>query len=239
MRKSIKTAVAAAVLVSASSVWIGTASGQAKPEQQKEHPGAAGRAQGNPSPAGQAATANPQAPLASAATLVMSMATIEKVDKATGTVTLKGPQGNTFEAKAGPAVDLDRLKAGDRVRTSYFEEVAVAIKKHPEGPPKVAMTNVLRGGVTAQQATITARIDSVDADKKTLTFRGPEGTVHTLKVEDPSLAAQLSRVHAGDNMDVTYTQAVAISVEPPMKEPAKEPMAPPKEPAAPAKEPAK
>jgi hypothetical protein len=159
------------------------------------------------------------------------MATIEKVDKAAGTVTLKGPQGNTFEAKAGPAVDLDRLKAGDRVRTSFFEEVAVAIKRHPEGPPKVAMTNVLRGGVTAQQATITARIDSVDPDKKTVTFRGPEGTVHTLKVEDPSLAAQLSHIHPGDNMDVTYTQAVAISVEPPLKEPAKEPAPPAKEPA--------
>jgi hypothetical protein len=154
-------------------------------------------------------------------------------------VTLKGPQGDMFEAKVGPAVELERLKVGDRVRTSYFEEVAVAITKHPEGPPKAVTTNVLRGGVTAQQATITARIDSVDPDKKTVTFRGPEGMVHTLKVEDTALAAQLAHIHPGDNMDVTYTQAVAISVEPPAKEPAKEPAAPRKEPAPPAKEPAK
>jgi hypothetical protein len=221
MRKgSIKAAVMAAVAIGVSSVWIGTAAGQAKPAPEK-----------TPTPTTPVAPATPEAPVATAATLVTSMATVEKVDKAAGTVTLKGPQGNTFEAKAGPAVDLDRLKAGDRVRTSYFEEVAVAIKRHPEGPPKVAMTNVLRGGVTAQQATITARIDSVDADKKMLTFRGPEGTVHTLKVEDPALAAQLSRIHPGDNMDVTYTQAVAISVEPPLKEPAKEPAPPAKEPA--------
>jgi hypothetical protein len=229
MRKgTIRAAVTAAVAIGVSSVWIGTAAGQAKPEPEK-----------TPSQTTQAGPATPEAPIASTATLVTSMATIEKIDKASGTVTLKGPQGNTFEAKAGPAVDLDRLKAGDRVRTSYFEEVAVAIKRHPEGPPKVAMTNVLRGGVTAQQATITARIDSVDADKKTLTFRGPEGTVHTLKVEDPSLAAQLSRIHPGDSMDVTYTQAVAISVEPPQREPAKEPAAPQKAPAPPAKEPGK
>jgi hypothetical protein len=221
MRKgSIKAVVAAAVAIGVSSVWIGTAAGQAKPAPEK-----------TPTKTTQPAPATPEAPIATAATLVTSMATIEKVDKAASTVTLKGPQGNTFEAKAGPAVDLDRLKIGDRVRTSFFEEVAVAIVRHPEGPPKAAMTNVLRGGVTAQQATITARIDSVDPDKKTVTFRGPEGTVHTLKVEDPSLAAQLSRIHPGDNMDVTYTQAVAISVEPPLKEPAKEPAPPAKEPA--------
>jgi hypothetical protein len=220
MRKgSIRAAVTAAVAIGVSSVWIGTAAGQTRPEPQK-----------TPTPTQAAPAAPPATPLASAATLVTAMATVEKVDKAAGTVTLKGPQGNTFEAKAGPAVDLDRIKAGDRVRTSYFEEVAMAIRKH-EGPPKVAMTNVLRGGVTAQQATITARIDSVDVDKKTVTFRGPEGTVHTLKVEDPSLAAQLSRIHPGDNMDVTYTQAVAISVEPPLKEPTKEPAPPAKEPA--------
>jgi hypothetical protein len=228
MRKnrSIRAAITAAAVVGASSAWIGTAAGQAKPEQGKPPNQAA------PAPA-------PKTPVATTAALVMGTATIEKIDKDTRTLTLKGAQGTTFEAKAGPAVELDRLKVGDRARTSYFEEVAVAIRRHPEGPPKAVTTNVLRGGVTAQQATITARIDSVDPEKKTVTFRGPEGVVHTLKVEDPALAAQLAQIHPGDNMDVTYTQAVAISVEPPASEPTKEPAAPPKQPAPPAKEPAK
>jgi hypothetical protein len=211
-----KAAATVAVLLGVSSVSLWSTA-QDKPEQGKDQ-------------ASQAAQ-NTQAPGAATAALVTATTTIEKIDKSKRTLTLKGREGNTFEAKVGPAVDLERLKVGDRMTTSYFEEVAVAIRKHPEGPPKVVTTNVLRGGVTAQQATITARIDSVDADKKTITFRGPEGMVHTLKVDNPDLQAQLASIHPGESMDVTYTQAVAVSVEPAAKAPA----APPKE--HPAKEP--
>jgi hypothetical protein len=111
------------------------------------------------------------------------------------------------------------------VNVAFFDEMAVAFRKHTEGAPtpKVATTTVLRGGVAAQQATLTAKIDSVNVDKKTITFRGTEGKTHTIKVEDPSLQAQLAKIRPGDNMDVTYTQAVAVSVEPtaPAPSPAK------------------
>jgi hypothetical protein len=245
-----RAAVTVAVVLGVSSVSLLAEAGQGKPEQGKDQAGQAGQTQEsqnpgtetrggaqNPSTEGSEA-ANTRTPGTSVAALVTATATIEKIDKSKHTLMLKSKEGNTFEAKVGPAVDLDRLKVGDRVTASYFEEVAVAINKHPAGPPKAVTTNVLRGGVTAQQATITAKIDSVDADKKTITFRGPEGVVHTLKVSDPALQAELGRVHAGENMDVTYTQAVAVSVEPP----AKAPTAPAKEPPAkepPTKEPSK
>jgi type 1 fimbria pilin len=137
-------------------------------------------------------------------------------------VTLKGPQGRTFELKAGPDVNLDQLHVGDPVNASYYEEIAVAINKHVQGPPKVATTTVQRGGVTAQQATLTARIVSVDTEKNTVGVRMPDGKTHTLKVDDPNLQAQLSKIKPGDNMDITYTQAVAVTIEP-RKEPAKQP----------------
>ena len=35
-----------------------------------------------------------------------------------------------------------------------------------------------------------------------------------LKVEDPDLQAQLGKIKAGDSVDVTYTQAIAVAVEP-------------------------
>lgn len=157
---------------------------------------------------------NEQNPSASSMHVVTSAATIQKIDKANRMLTLNGPQGNTFDVKAGPNVDLDRIQVGDRVNATYYEEMAVAISRHTQGAPRAATTTVQRGGVTAVQATVTARIESVDANKHTVTIRGTNGTKHTLEVNDPNLQSQLAKIKPGDNMDITYSQAVAISLEP-------------------------
>jgi hypothetical protein len=145
---------------------------------------------------------------------VTAAATVTGIDKAGGKLTLKGAEGNTFEVKAGPRVNLDRLKVGDRVRATYYEEIAVGINRATPGAPKVAQTTIERGGVTARQATATARILSVDAKKNTVAIRTPDGNTHALHVQDPDLQQRLKQIKPGDNFDITYTQAVAISVEP-------------------------
>jgi hypothetical protein len=71
-----------------------------------------------------------------------------------------------------------------------------------------------RGGVTAQQTTITAKVLAVDTDSNSVALRGPQGATHIIQVQDPDLQAQLGKIKAGDSVDVTYTQAVAVSVEP-------------------------
>jgi lipopolysaccharide export system protein LptC len=73
-------------------------------------------------------------------------------------------------------------------------------------------TTTQRGGVTAQQATLTAKIQSVDLKKNTVLIRGPQGKTHTLKVDDPDLQAKLRQIKPGDTVDITYTQAVAVAV---------------------------
>ena len=64
------------------------------------------------------------------------------------------------------------------------------------------------------QSTVTSRIIAVDAAKNTVTIRAPKGAEHTLKVEDPALQSRLKEIKPGQNFDVTYTQAVAVSLEP-------------------------
>jgi hypothetical protein len=76
---------------------------------------------------------------------------------------------------------------------------------------------VQRGGVTAVQATLTAKIVAVDEKNDSVTIKTANGDTHSLKVEDPQLQAMLPKIKAGDNVDITYTQAVATSVEPMMK----------------------
>jgi hypothetical protein len=163
-----------------------------------------------------------QAPRAEVeAEVVTASATIQKIDKAGRKLALQDPNGQTFDVKAGPDVDLAELHVGDRVNATYYEEVAVALNKHAEAAPRAVLKAVQRGGVTAKQASVTAKIVAVDTANDAITVRGVDGKRHTLKVADPQLQAQLASIKPGDNVDVTYTQAVAISVEPAAAEPAR------------------
>jgi hypothetical protein len=43
-----------------------------------------------------------------------------------------------------------------------------------------------------------------------VTFKGPEGNSHTVKAQDPK---NLEKVKVGDKVEITYTEALGISVE--------------------------
>ena len=60
---------------------------------------------------------------------------------------------------------------------------------------------------------ITADVIAIDAKTQTLTLKGPKQTVE-LRVPDPK---QFKLVKVGDQIQATYTEAVAISVETPKK----------------------
>jgi hypothetical protein len=153
-------------------------------------------------------------PEALAATLVHVPATVTKIDKSKSEVKLKGPEGRTVEVKASPSVDLDKLKVGDKAMASYYNEVAVSLNKAPMGAPKSTTTTVQRAGVTATQTTVTASVVKVDPPKDTIVVRPPMGGEHELKVEDPDLQARLKDAKPGDHVQVVYTQAVALTIEP-------------------------
>jgi hypothetical protein len=155
-----------------------------------------------------------QTPAVIAGQIITVAATVQKIDEEKVTVTLKDAQGNTFDVKAGPNVDLNRLKVGDGVDATYYQELAVAISKASQGTPTMTETTVVRGGVAEQQATVTARAVSVDPKSNTLVIRAPNGSTHKLQVSDPALQAQLAKIKPGEAFDVSYTQAVALAVEP-------------------------
>jgi hypothetical protein len=169
------------------------------------------------------------APAEAEATVIMATATVVRIDKAGRKLTLLGPDGQWFDVKTGPNVDLDTVRVGDRVNATYYEEVAVGINRHPHGGARVATRTVQRGGVTARQATVTARILGVDTADDTVFVRTPDGRTHNVKVADPALRAELPKIRAGEDVDLTYTQAVAVEVEP-----ATEPMPSSEQPVQPA-----
>ncbi|HET7032584.1 MAG TPA: hypothetical protein VFJ48_05625 [Casimicrobiaceae bacterium] len=149
-------------------------------------------------------------------------ATITAIDKATRDVTLKGPQGNEITVTAGPEVkNFDQLKVGDKVDLNYIEALTLELKKGGglvvQRTEKVGAAGAKPGekpaGAVGRQVTVVADVVAVDPAKQVITLKGPQRTVD-LKIRDPE---QFKRIAKGDQVEATYTQAVALEVMPAKK----------------------
>jgi len=156
---------------------------------------------------------------AGVAQTVKITATITAIDKATRDVTLKGPQGNEVTVTAGPDVkNFDQMNVGDQVNAQYVEALTLELKKgggmtvarSDQGGVLEAKPGQKPGGVAGRQVTIVADVVDVNPAKQSITLRGPKRTVEVV-VPDP---AQFKLVAKGDQVEATYTQALAIVVEP-------------------------
>jgi len=157
--------------------------------------------------------------VAGAAQNVKLTATIVAIDPATRVITLKGPQGHEVTLTAGPQVkNFAQMKVGDQVNAEYVEALTIELKKG--GGKAIARTEQMGAGaakpgerpagLVGRQVTIVADVVDVNAATQTVTLRGPQRTVE-LKVRDPE---QFKLVAKGDQVEATYTEAVAIEVTP-------------------------
>ncbi len=146
-------------------------------------------------------------------------ATIEAIDHTSRMVTLKDKDGEEETIYCGPEVKrFDELKVGDTVSFKYYESVAYTIRKpgQPSGLPKTDEPKVVRGtgpkpGATiAKQQTATVTVDAIDPKVPSITVTTDEGHKASFKVQDKK---NLEGVKVGDKVEVTYTQAVMISVK--------------------------
>jgi hypothetical protein len=145
-------------------------------------------------------------------------ATVEAIDLNKRIVTLKGPKGNVFDLKVGErAKNLPQVKVGDQVKVKYYESLAFEVKKpgaaggaEATGALATAKPGEKPGGMAAEQVTVTATVEAIDAKKQRVTLKGPEGKILDVKVKDPK---NLKNVKKGDQVVLTYTEALAVSVE--------------------------
>jgi hypothetical protein len=151
--------------------------------------------------------------------------TVEAVDKDKGTVTLKGPKGRTLTIAVQDKQKLDMVKVGDPVVATYIEAVAFKVMKAGSGTPGMSMKEGTASskpgenpaGAVGREVTVTATITGIDKKAQTVTIKGPQGHSETIKARDPK---NLDLVKVGDLVDITYAQALIVSLDkPPMKEP--------------------
>jgi Cu/Ag efflux protein CusF len=145
--------------------------------------------------------------------------TIEAIDHAGRIVTLKDKDGLFEELWCGPEVQrFDALKVGDKVTFQYRESLVSAISRPAAGaaakPAGAAITRApggKPGGTIAQQMTVTVTIAAIDAKTPAVTITNDRGQKMSFRVEN---AKNLEGYKVGDKVEITYTQALAISVTP-------------------------
>jgi hypothetical protein len=146
-------------------------------------------------------------------------ATVEAIDKAKRLVTLKGPEGNSFVVQASPELKrFDQIKVGDLVVAQYIEALTLQLKKGggqireriEREDAAVTPPGAAPGAVAGRQVTVIADVIAVDAAKQSVRLQGPKRVVD-LKVRDPQ---QFKAIKVGDQIEGTFTEAVAIALEP-------------------------
>jgi Cu/Ag efflux protein CusF len=160
-----------------------------------------------------------QKPITHASEPVVVKATIEAIDHDTRMVTLKNKDGETLMIYAGPEVRrFEELKIGDVVTFKTTESVVYQIRKPGEPVPAagkdepviVRTAGAKPGGTKTEQETKTVQVKAVDEKQSAVTITTEDGKTMSFRVEDKKL---LKGLKAGDRVVITYTSAVAISIE--------------------------
>jgi hypothetical protein len=148
-------------------------------------------------------------------------ATVEAIESASRTLTLKMPDG-TYKMVVVPETvkRFPEIKVGDTITARYYENLVIRLKKPGEksvDSTSTATTPAGAGapaGTVARQRTITATITAIDRSVPSITFSGPNGWRYSSKVEDKKA---LDSVMVGDKVDITWTDALMVSFETPPK----------------------
>jgi hypothetical protein len=153
--------------------------------------------------------------------LISVIARVEHINLTTREVTLKESTGriDTFTVDKR-VLRLDEVKVGDQViaeyYVSYVAELRAPTAEEKANPLQVLSTTVRApagtqppgaGVLRLTKAVVT--VEGLDRLTKSITVSGKAG-IMTVEVED---VAALSKLHLGDTIVVTYSEALAVSVE--------------------------
>jgi hypothetical protein len=148
-------------------------------------------------------------------------ASIESIERSTRAVTLKKDNGEYVTITVPSDVaKFDAMKVGDKITVRYYDNVVLRLKapgekdKDTDTAALTGTAGAKPGGTGATQRTITATITQLDPKIPSITFSGPNGWKYSSKVADKEA---IKKVKVGDKVDITWTEAVLIAVEPPKK----------------------
>jgi hypothetical protein len=144
-------------------------------------------------------------------------ATVEAIEAASRTLSLKQPDGTYIETVVPADVKrFSQIKVGDTITARYYENLVIRVKRPGEKDVDTGMkaTTPAAGGAAAgtraKQRTISATITAIDQAVPSITFTGPNGWKYSSRVED---TGALAGVKVGDKVDITWTEAMLVSLD--------------------------
>jgi len=144
---------------------------------------------------------------------------VEAVDYALRKVTLKDEEGKVRIVRVGTDIhNLNRLKVGDEVTIETFQNISAEVKPGPGDPLNVSyegQTAPLPGekptGIRTIEGTLKTKIESIDYDKRTITFKGRDSNMKTYTISPD--AKRFNEIRRGDMIWAEYSQTIKMTVK--------------------------
>ena len=144
-------------------------------------------------------------------------ATVEAIDQANRTVTLKGPKGNLMTLAVDESVQrFSALKVGDQVNATYYESVVVEVRKPGQAPDDSlaiaggTLAGSKPGGAAVVQTTTTVTVEAIDMATPAVTVKTADGNSVSFRVHKKKY---LEGVKVGDQVVIVETDALMIDVQ--------------------------
>lgn len=149
--------------------------------------------------------------------VVTITATVEAIDATTRTLTVKDSDGNYKPITVSQSMErFSEIKVGDTITARYYDNIVIRVKPPGEAAVDATTAGLTKGsgarpaGTAAMQTTITATIVAIDRNVPSITFKGENVKWnYSSRVADK---AALAKVNVGDRVDITWTEAVTVSV---------------------------
>ena len=158
-------------------------------------------------------------PSMSTSQTVTLTAMVEAINHETREVTLRGPVGNTVTFIVGEeARNLDQVNAGDIVIAEYVQNLSIEVFANDGSEPGSgemmvagrAEKGAMPGMAAIDSTVVTAIVEEINLENNTFKLRGPSGEINEYEARDPE---NLKKAAVGDLVVITYTEAIALTLE--------------------------
>jgi len=150
------------------------------------------------------------APAAYDARRIRAVVTIEAIDKAAETVTVKGPSGQSYTARVKDPSRLDKVGVGQTILMTFTEATAVAL------------TPVVMTRTESLAFNYTGTITDIDYPNREMTLKVSNGRIDTFYVDKK--VERFNEAKVGDKVSLDYYLGASAEVRKPTAEEKQNPL---------------
>jgi hypothetical protein len=143
---------------------------------------------------------------------------VDAIDREARTITLKGPEGGTRTIQMmEDSNNIDQIVVGDTVNVEYVQHMSIEVMANDGMEPGTGtMAAVARNaegetpaGMVMETTVTTATVEDINIEANTFKLKWPGGEIKEYEAQNPE---NLKKSEVGDLVVITYTEAIALSL---------------------------